>query len=379
MNINSRLDTLFGLSGGRALPSQTPVVKDNLLELIDGEEVSNARGKFLRSYHTYSPHYHYGDYELGPAFELSEGWLAHIDRSLAGLDPSKLLFIDTETTGLTGGTGINAFMVGLGWLEDGRVQFEQLIMRSHSEEAAMLEHLYERLSGCSGVVTYNGKAFDMPLIVSRFIMKRMPMAARLAEALPNFDLLFVCRRLWSRFLPNCRLDSVERYILNAPRHDDLPGSQIPEVYSNYLLTGNGSQVARAGEHNERDILALMSLVNAVFGLLEHPFEVRRCVCEAGVGYYLRNTHRHIAEPMLARALAHTNRPKWKETLKITLATLTRSSDPQGSGRMWCELWDEGCHNVLVGEALAKILGASASRLWTGPESGAELICSAGSK
>lgn len=143
-----------------------------------------------------------------------------------------ILFLDTETTGLSGGAGTIAFETGIGWFEGEHFVLRQFVLRDYNEEEPMLKAIYAALEGKQAVCTFNGKTFDMPLLASRMIMHRM----RLPAALYQMDLLHACRRVWKMRLGRCNLGSLEEKVLGRAREDDLPGAQVPERFFTYLKT-----------------------------------------------------------------------------------------------------------------------------------------------
>src|SRR5262249_33194494 len=142
-------------------------------------------------------------------------------------DPSRIAFLDTETTGLSGGTGTYAFLVGIGTWRSSGFLVEQFFMRNFDEEAAVICPLEERLSQVKVVVTFNGKCFDLPLLESRFVMHRRDWP--LADGI-HLDLLHPSRRLWKLRLKDCSLANLEREVLGFEREEDIPGYLIPQVY-----------------------------------------------------------------------------------------------------------------------------------------------------
>src|SRR5579871_4082114 len=147
-------------------------------------------------------------------------------------DPNHWLFLDTETTGLAGGTGTYAFLVGLAWWDAGGLQVEQLFMRDHGEEHSVLTEIARHLKERPVLVTFNGKSFDWPLLDTRFRMTRAIGVPKLAA---HLDFLHPARRLWRLGLGSVRLQELERRVLNAEslgwsREYDIDSSRIPEFY-----------------------------------------------------------------------------------------------------------------------------------------------------
>ena len=196
---------------------------------------------------------------------MTPGLAAEIarDDGLAGVDLTRLLFVDTETTGLVGGAGTIAFLIGVGAFEQDEFVLRQLFLHEPSEEAAMLHWLGEQLDCADGFISFNGRAFDVPLIEMRYLMS---LRERLAlTTWPHLDLLFPARRLWRRALPDCSLGTLEAHILGVGRSDqDVPGAWIPGMYLDYLRTGDLGELRRVVYHNREDILSLVGLAVEIF-------------------------------------------------------------------------------------------------------------------
>ena len=178
------------------------------------------------------------------------------DPELHAVDLSRMLILDTETTGLSGGTGTVAFLIGLAYFEEGALKVEQLFLDQLGGEAPMLRHLAARLAQASVLVTYNGKAFDWPLLRTRFVLNRV---ARPALP-PHLDLLHCARRLLRTRMESVRLVDVERALLGFYREDDVGGAEIPGIYLDYLRSGHAGAVERVLVHNEHDVIALAALI-----------------------------------------------------------------------------------------------------------------------
>ena len=182
-------------------------------------------------------------------------------------DVTKALFLDTETTGLSGGAGTVAFLVGLGYAENGMFKVEQFLMRDYPDEIELISLIADRMSRFDAVCTFNGKNFDLPLLKNRFIMCRMLDRWRELEQL---DLLYPARRTWKLRIGSCRLSRLEEYILSQPRHDDLPGSEVPRRYFDYLKSGDLSLLEDIITHNRQDIVTLGTLLAHLCTIYDHP-------------------------------------------------------------------------------------------------------------
>ena len=178
------------------------------------------------------------------------------DPALAGMDLERTAFLDTETTGLAGGAGTYAFLIGIGRLEGGCFHVRQFFMRHPGEEQAQLAAVAEWLEGCSALVTFNGRSFDMPLLASRCtVHRRRPFL----DGAPHLDLLPAARRVWRRRLDSCSLTSLEREIFSTHRQDDVPGWLIPYRYFRYQQDGDARPLVGIFHHNLLDILTMVSL------------------------------------------------------------------------------------------------------------------------
>lgn len=176
--------------------------------------------------------------------------------ALAGVDARCVAFVDTETTGLVGGTGTLAFLVGIGHFLDGYFRLRQYFLADLAQERAMLRALADYLDGFAAVVTFNGKTFDLPLLETRLILARIrPDLARL----PHLDLLHPARRLYRDRLQSCRLVQLEQSLLGLTRVEDVPGHEIPALYFRYMRTRRFRALLPVVEHNARDVLSLVTL------------------------------------------------------------------------------------------------------------------------
>ena len=210
--------------------------------------------------------------EFPGALELTAETLRLMsDREIPdGLDPRRILYLDTETTGL-GGSGTVAFLVGMGWLTDEGFEVHQFLMRDYPEEPYLLKHVANGLGKFDALCTFNGTTFDVPLLESRFLMNRMD---RNCLDLPHLDLLHMCRRLWKLRLGRCNLGRLEEIVLGKPRQDDLPGSEVPQRYFTYLKTKQMSLLDDILKHNAQDIASLCVLLNHMADLYLHPEKIR---------------------------------------------------------------------------------------------------------
>lgn len=187
------------------------------------------------------------------------------------LNPEQWLFLDTETTGLSGGTGTYPFLVGLAWWERGGLQIEQLFMRDFADECSLLTALAERIAERAVLVTFNGKSFDWPLLETRYRMTRV---VRAPSPRAHLDFLHPARNLWRLQLGSVRLSELERHVLGWERGSDLPSEQIPRIYLEFLRGGEADRLVPVFRHNQMDLRGLAGLANRILSFLGDENAIR---------------------------------------------------------------------------------------------------------
>ncbi len=238
----------------RKLPAQR--FAKGIEEYVQGEVIKNSSGEFFMAREAFPFGRPYGKLRIGdiPSADLSPLNLLLKDAAMP--DPSRLIFLDTETTGLAGGTGTCAFLIGIGNVEGMKFVVRQFFLRDYPEEKALLESLAEVLANCDGLVTFNGKTFDLPLLETRYALARMKSPL---ERLFHFDALHPARRLWKLRLESCKLTVLEEAILGITREGDVPGSEIPAIYFDYLRSGDARGLQPVFYHNALDVVSLAAL------------------------------------------------------------------------------------------------------------------------
>ncbi|MDE0123617.1 MAG: ribonuclease H-like domain-containing protein [Bryobacterales bacterium] len=239
---------------------------------------------------------------------LSPEWVRDISQGEIGPAASKRwAFLDTETTGLAGGTGTCAFLVGVGSVESQGFRVRLFFMRDFDEEAAMLKALAEHLSRYQVLLTYNGKTFDAPLLETRFRMQRQ--RNPLAE-MGHIDLLHPARRLWRERMSNCRLATLESEILGFRRRGDIPGFLIPQRYFEFLRTRRGAGLRPVFFHNVRDIVSLACLGSVVMSSYSDPGRapLRHGQDLMGLAQWLTSTRRDEVALRLYRSAIRAGLP-----------------------------------------------------------------------
>lgn len=226
------------------------------------------------------------------------------------------LFLDTETTGLAGGTGTIPFLIGLAAIEGDAVIVEQYFLRRLSGEPAMLEAVRDRLIETDALVTFNGRRFDWPILEARFIVSRIP----IEQPTDHLDLMGPARRLWHRALGTYRLTAIEREALGIDRLDDVDSSQIPGLYLDYLRTGDAAAMEPVFSHNEQDVLCLLHLRRLVRRWTEEGVDPSPPVDWEGLGVLrLQAADAPGALDALRRALTVEDDPavRWRIAQRLT--------------------------------------------------------------
>ena len=306
--------------------------------LVKGEIISTPDGETFQVKEYFPSHHRYGDVTLAEILDIPT-YPAHLlskDERLKELDLRKALFLDTETTGLSGGTGTFAFMVGLGFFEGDGFFVQQFFMRDYSEERASLSMLRDLLQSFQFLVTFNGKHYDIPLLETRFILSRI---ASNIKQMPNFDLLYPSRKIWKGAYDNCRLITLESQLLGMERGDDIPSEWIPYLYFEYLQTGDARKIRQVFYHNQMDILSMVALAGRIHLVYHDPQAARP---RKGVEHFalgrLFYEHGRLekAIPCFEIALKRCDEDLAWEVIKW----LSRASKKMGEGEKARSLWEE---------------------------------------
>ncbi|HET89487.1 MAG TPA: hypothetical protein ENN99_01920 [Chloroflexi bacterium] len=273
-DIQRRLRELGVVKGTRQLAARPPRPRLAIEDLVPGQFRTTSHGRCFVCEERYGPDHLHGDLPLSAFLDLPWEIAVHIgqDRALASADRRRICFLDTETTGLSGGSGTMAFLVGLGFWDGDAFCLQQYFLRDPGDEPAMIETLVEQLAQFEGLVSFNGRAFDVPILENRFILARLPPPT---TRLPHLDLLPPARRVWRYALPSCALGSLERAVLGVRREQaDVPSGVIPWLYRDYLRTGDAREMKRVLYHNAVDILSLVTLTARLCAILDNPWSDR---------------------------------------------------------------------------------------------------------
>jgi len=306
----SRLKELTGVMSAREVFDHTAEERARraagefeIDRVVGGTIVKNDSGQFFLTTNRVPMEHRHGNAVLRHARQATGDTLALIsnDRQFRSLNLQRTVFLDTETTGLAGGTGTYAFLVGVGYFDGEEFVLEQYFMRDYDEEEAMLLSLVELFEGAEAVVTYNGKAFDIPLLQTRFITARTRIAL---DEIPHLDLLHVARRLWRARLGDCSLANVEREALGVTRHGDVASYLIPQLYFNYLRTRDARPLGAVFYHNQQDILSLVALLSQADRLVSAPpdlLEAPALDLLSLARLHFRHRQYHLAERLASEA------------------------------------------------------------------------------
>jgi uncharacterized protein YprB with RNaseH-like and TPR domain len=257
------------LPEARGISSDVPEGAARLAEILGARTQRNRYGEHLalRRWFSEAPGRepsagaHEGELDGGALCLLAPGAPPEV------ADPQQWLFLDTETTGLAGGTGTYAFLVGIAWWDAGGLEVEQFFMREHSEEHSLLVALAERMAERRVLVTFNGKSFDWPLLETRY---RMTRTIRLPAPRAHLDLLHPARNLWRLRLGSVRLAELERHVLGWNRGADVMSELIPDIYFNFVRGGAVEPLVPVFHHNQMDLRGLAGLSRRILSLLGEP-------------------------------------------------------------------------------------------------------------
>lgn len=244
-----------------------PSAPSPLPPVPEWEEVETEHGRHFETEKLYERHRRHGSIGITDLEDLPHDLLHPISNGeISSVPPHRWCFLDTETTGLVGGSGTYAFLIGVGRITPQGFRIRQFFMREFGEEASLLSALTEHLKQFDVLITYNGRTYDQPLLETRFRMvrQRPPFGA-----LQHLDLLFGARRLWKLRFESCRLVELENQILGVERQGDLAGELIPYFYFEYLRTHEIFRLLPIFHHNAMDILTLACLT-AIVPFAFHP-------------------------------------------------------------------------------------------------------------
>ena len=357
VDLREQLRRLGLRRGTQEMQPQRPRKKQAIEDLLPGEITHTELGPFFLFRETYRPDFQHGSQTLADLLAHTPARAATLarDERLADIDFRRLAFVDTETTGLAGGTGTYAFLVGVGVFEKNEFVLYQFFMRDFDEEPAQLQALGELLDGLEAVVSFNGKSFDMPLLETRFVMTRQP--PRLTGA-PHLDLLPAARRFWKYRLKSCALSALETEVLDVRRtQEDVPGWLIPDIYLDYARSGDASEMPGIFYHNAQDILSLATRTARMCDLVAAPQPDQIQV----PGEDLYGLARHFqdvgeidkAEAAFVQSAGTCHEPRVREMAVRDLAHLLKRQERRAEALPWWQQLVETEGAVYACEELAK--------------------------
>ncbi len=269
-SLAEKLKALGVKTGAAEIPAPPISEHYDIASVLEGSPLTTALGETFVYEEHFAAGYLHGHAPIRPRapLDIMSAWAS--DARLGQMPLEAFAFLDTETSGLAGGTGTYAFLVGVGrFTSEGDFLLQQFFMRDPSEEAALLEGLAGFLAPAQALVTFNGKAFDAPLLTTRYRMHRIPVPF---QDFSHLDLLPLARRLWRDRLELRALKYLEENILQAPRTSaEVPGYEIPWLYFDYLRTGDARPLKGVFYHNAMDVVALAALLSHTATMLADPF------------------------------------------------------------------------------------------------------------
>lgn len=311
--------------GATPAPPPTGAARtDVVVERIGARRVRSGRGDVHVATTMYAPDRPHADRCLSAALERDGGGAAVLagEADLADFDPRRALFFDIETTGLSHGAGTLPFLIGGAHFCGDRLVLEQWFLASPEDEGAILEAVAARIAEHDFLVTFNGRSFDIPVMRGRFAVHHIPDPT---SGPRHLDLLHGSRRLLGHRLPDCRLATVERHILGLLREEDLPGSEAPAAYHDYLHGDAPDAVCRIVAHNRDDVLSLATLCDELLLRVERPESTLLRDPESALA--IADLGRRVGHVALARRIyeAATTCPSLRDAGEAGLRRLKRAA------------------------------------------------------
>ncbi len=334
-------------------------------EFVGGVISENRYGKFILVEKRFGLNYRHGRIGLASCSEHRSDVLTQLCSSRSSapkrsfssstFNLKETVFIDCETTGLAGGVGTYAFLVGVGYFWDHEFLVKQYFMRDFHEEEAVLFAVSEELRKFKSLASYNGKCYDLPLLENRCVVNRIDFDT---AAWLHLDLLFPSRRLWKKRIQDCSLGSVEQQILNVEREIDIPSYLIPQIYFDYLRSGSVDQLLPVFHHNVYDILSLVGLSVLISQVIK---DFRAAEIEDPIDLYsLGRLHFSLGDypesiACFEHALSKKMPAEWQEAINTSLAwAYKRTRNLERAAEVWRHLLTEKFpFNFKAYEELAK--------------------------
>lgn len=255
---------------------------DYVASALGGRRVATKFGECMVIDRRYESDRWHGGIQIGECTMDDLDSLRVLDPGLSELSPRRTVFIDLETTGLSGGAGTVAFLVGCGYFDFGAFQVRQFLLTSHAGERALLAAVAEFFEDADLIVTYNGKTFDVPVMETRWLFHRMEMPL---DGIAHFDMLHPARRLWPVGVSrpgqtDCRLSTLERTLFDVRRVGDVPGMDIPSRFFGFVRSGDPRPLEPVLEHNRIDLVSLAAVTARAVKLAREGHDACRDYAEA---------------------------------------------------------------------------------------------------
>lgn len=266
--LSEKLKALGVNVGAKGIKSRSKTPKHPIENVVDGKEIITPLGSafVIEEIYKSDPRSEDTPLEFTASFGNISTWIG--DPSVDRFSPENFTFLDTETSGLAGGTGTYAFLIGIGKFTNEGFTLSQFFMRDPFEEPAQLAAVLGALDNTKVLVTYNGKSFDVPLLNTRFITNGEP-PPLISQS--HIDLLHLARRLWRDRLQSRTLGSIEENILGTVRTgEDIPGWMVPSIYFDFIRSGDARPLKNVLYHNAMDIISLATLLNHISEILDDP-------------------------------------------------------------------------------------------------------------
>lgn len=270
--LSDKLKALGVNLGAEGLKNRKKYPEHPIENVVAGREITTPFGEafVIEELYKYDPRAQENPLNFQASLEKLSRWTG--DPNLTKSNPQSISFVDTETSGLAGGTGTYAFLIGIGKFTEQGFELSQFFMRDPFEEPAQLAAVLGALNNTEVLVTYNGKSFDVPLLNTRFITNGEPPPLKTQS---HIDLLHLARRMWRDRLPSRTLGSIEENILGLQRTgEDIPGWMVPTIYFDYIKTGDARPMKGVLYHNAMDIISLATLLNHISDILDDPLDGR---------------------------------------------------------------------------------------------------------
>lgn len=347
----SRRRPLTSADSARGISPDVPPGAERLAQILGAQPRSNRFGEHLGLRRWFSEQAGTETAVPESGIDLAVLRLIAPEVRKEAADPRQWLFLDTETTGMAGGSGTYAFLVGIAWWDAGGLEVEQLFMREHSEEHSLLLQLAERMAERRVLVTFNGKTFDWPLLETRY---RMTRTIKLPAPRAHLDFLHPARNLWRPRLGSVRLAELERHVLGWDRGADMMSELIPSIYFDFLRGGAPEPLVPIFHHNQMDLRGLAALAARVVALLASPEQHSQDALELfGVSRICERRGDLRAREMYERSLAGELPEDADRRARRSLALLAkRAGDLERAEALWSGMLGSSREGMEAYEQLA---------------------------